>query len=129
MARKWDKEPWEEEEEEKEKDCDTINNYYYYGRTMKKFNDSLSIDLVCCSFHGKLCMLLLKFRRVQMTVLHLELLGLCVSSVLVFLKTHKNNAVFQKMDSPPSPDKKRSGVTLTHWGPKEILYIHLSSTD
>jgi hypothetical protein len=43
-----------------------------------------------------------------------------LSSILVFLKTRKSNAVFQKMDSLPSPDKK-SGVTHTQWGPKEIL--------
>jgi len=32
-----------------------------------------------------------------------------LSSVVVFLKTQKGNAVFQKMDSPPSPDKKKVG--------------------
>jgi len=51
-----------------------------------------------------------------------------LSSVLVFLKTQKGNAVFQKMESPPSPDKK-SGVTHTYLGPKEILFIYLSSKD
>lgn len=55
-----------------------------------------------------------------MTVWHLELLGLC--TCLVSLKTQKGNAVFQKMDSPPSPDKKMWGDTYLVGPKRNIVY-------
>lgn len=45
-----------------------------------------------------------------------------LSSVLVFLKTQKGNAVFQKMDCPPSPDKKKWGDTYSVGPKRNFVY-------